>query len=184
MIKLIIGGILTAIAGIVTYFNNNLSKDITVNIQGSPQFSVPSFSGVNLVFGMFGIIGLIIFIAGIIEVIKNWKTNVKGEECFGKIHNIYPTGTYVNGVPELKAEVLVYIPSLNETKLLSEIIGVGAFEYQQTSYVKVKYYNNDINIIGIVHLSELPVHIKDKIAMNETNSNNQIDVVDFIDDNK
>ena len=66
-----------------------------------------------IVIVLFWIIGIFLFIKGLRKVIKNHKTEKYGEECYGIVNNIYPTGTYINHQPEFKADFIVYIPSLN-----------------------------------------------------------------------
>jgi len=99
-----------------------------------------------LIIALFIIIGVFLFIKGLLKVIKNIKTNKYGEVCYGYINNIYPDGSYVNGSPEYKADIYTYIPSTNTTENISEIIGFDSLKYPVESYIVGKYYEGDINI--------------------------------------
>ena len=120
------------------------------------RYKLMAIGGPMFILGIFWIIGLIILCIGLKKIIRNANTNKYGEECFGLVCDIYNSGAYINDVPELKSDVLVYIPSLNETKVMSEIIGIGQPQYVVGSYVRLKYYNDDINFDGIIAEHELP----------------------------
>ena len=113
-----------------------------------------------IVIALFWIIGIFIFIKGLRKVIKNHKTEKYGEECYGIVNNIYPTGTYINHQPEFKADFIVYIPSLNKTETISEVIGLNYGKYPIQSLVKCKYYENDVNIQGLVDYNSIPLNIR------------------------
>lgn len=110
---------------------------------------------------IFLIIGIIMIIKGLQKVIKNMKTNNYGEICYGYIQNVYPDGSYVNGMPEYKADILTYIPSTNSTETISEIIGFNPMKYPTDSYVIGKYYEGDINLEEIVNnFEQLPINVQ------------------------
>ena len=121
-----------------------------VAIIASGEYSVLFFISI------FDIVGLIFFVIGLKKAIKDGKTRRNGVETYAQINAVLPSGTYVNGVPELKGEFTVFNPNTYQTENVSEILGVGAFEYQVGQVVKVKYYDGDINIIEIVDISQVP----------------------------
>ena len=108
-------------------------------------------------------IGISLLLIGIHMIVTNRITNKKGEECYGRIFKIYNTWKYVNEKTELKADVVVYVPSLSDTEVISEIIGFNDRKYPDDSYVKLKYYNGDINFEDIVDDNLIPLDIKSKI---------------------
>ena len=115
-----------------------------------------------LFISIFWIVGIYLIKTGLQEVRTNKATDNFGEECFGIITDIYETGTYVNSVPELKAELKAYIPSLGRTISAAEKIGLAdkVIEYDIGTYVLLKYYNGDVNIIYSVDEMILPADAK------------------------
>ncbi len=122
---------------------------------------------VLLVCGLFLIIGLIFMIKGLIKIIKDILTSKKGEECYGCVKDIQETGEYVNGAPIYKAEFNVYVESEYRTFELSEKIGMKPEKYPIGSYAKLKYYDNDINIIESIEETSIPEEIKEKIKVDK-----------------
>lgn len=116
-----------------------------------------------LFLGLFWFIGIAISVKGIRKIIINYNTDTKGEECYGRISRIYNSGNYVNDRPELKADVIVYIQSLSDTEVISEVIGFDYGEYSEDSYVRVKYYNGDINFEEVIDENMIPISIKEKL---------------------
>lgn len=138
--------------------------------------SIPIF--VYLIIGLFWIIGIFLLIKGTKKVIRDRNTKIYGEECCGKIIRVYPSGVRVNGTPELKADVLVYIYSENRTETFSETIGFYPGDYSLGAYVKGKYYNGDINFKEECSESMIPFYIKEKIDSEVTSSlkiNNELE---------
>lgn len=113
-----------------------------------------------LFIGIFILIGVYLIIKGLKKVIKDMKTKNKGEECFGIIKNKYTTGNYVNNNPQYKVDVCVYIESENRVETISEVIGFNPEKYMINSYVKLKYYDNDINIIENVDYTNISENAK------------------------
>ena len=86
------------------------------------------------------------------------KTEKYGEICYGIVTNVYPDGSYVNNAPEYQADVYLYITSEGRTDTITEIIGFDPMKYPTKSYVKVKYYQGDINIIeGLNSIKDVPM---------------------------
>lgn len=185
MFELVFGLMWTAITAIVTFGFYGTTGDVYVN--GTPV-SHEAFSemlGPKLFLGLFWVVGLFMIGWGLTKIIKNTLTKVKGEECYGRITNVYKSGAYVNDRPELKADFLVYMPSIQDTQILSETIGFNRYKYPIGSYVRLKHYNGDINIEGIIDEFELPSDAKyhfDELPL--ANQNDQdtivIDGVEYV----
>lgn len=153
MFEICMGSFWTGFMALVTFLIIKSGNDI------NQSQSMP----VLLFIGLFWFIGIFILIKGIRKVIINYNIDTKGEECYGRISRIYNSGNYVNDRPELKADVIVYIPSLSDTDVISEVIGFDYSKYPKDSYVKVKYYNGDINFDEVIDENMIPTGIKEKI---------------------
>jgi hypothetical protein len=102
---------------------------------------------INIWVLIFWGIGIFMIIKGVIELVRNGFTTKKGVLCYGIIKSVSTTGLSVNGNPEYKADVAVYIESENKVVHCTEKIGFNPEEYEEGSCVKVKYYKDDINFI-------------------------------------
>lgn len=130
----------------------------------------------ELICGLFLVIGFVFIIKGLIRIIKNILTSRKGEECYGCVKDIKETGEYVNGQPIYKAEFIIYVESEYTTKEITEKIGMNPEKYPIGSYVKAKYYNNDINILDKIDDINIPEEIKQKIKVEVTPNNETIEI--------
>lgn len=126
------------------------------------------------IIGIFLIVGLGIFIRGVKQIITNRKTSLRGEECYAILKEIMPTGSRINGMPELKGTFLVYILSLNKTEMIEEIIGFNMFKYKVNDYVKVKYYDGDINVLEIVGHDLVPSNVRRKLGESDNTFQDEI----------
>ncbi len=123
---------------------------------GSPRW-------LTFVFPLFIAIGFVMIIKGVVEIVRNIKTSKLGEEAYGRVVNIKGNGQYLNDAPILVADVKVYVKSLNQVIDCSEEVGIGMPKYDMGEYVKVKYYNKDINFIEKVDVNSIPLDIKNFI---------------------
>lgn len=129
----------------------------------------------TLFFLAFYITALASIFKGIKRILIDKKTDKKGIECYGRIISISESGTYLNGKPEYKAEFLVYVYIENITKNIYETIGFNKEKYPLGSYVKLKYYNNDINIIELIeNTNNIPENILKYLDV-EIDKNENID---------
>ena len=96
----ILGIIMTIFSSVVLYFT--ITQD-GVSFMGKVAIIV------TLIAGIYSLI------KGSIKIIQNLLTKQHGEECYGIIQRIYPTGTFVKGKPELQADILIYIKPENCT---------------------------------------------------------------------
>lgn len=161
MFKLIFGLIWTAISSLVAFMMYaNKGGTIEVNGEVVSQAEFNSMLFPKLFIGLFIFIGLFMIFSGLKEIFTNIQTNKLGVETYGIVTDIRPTGSYVNGKPELKAEVLVYIDDYN-IETYEEIIGFDRMKYKIGDYVKVKHHNKDINIVEETREDYIPMDIKD-----------------------
>ena len=150
---LIFGILWTAITAFITTVFIVASGVIQANLNAASEYP----SDVNAVLipvlgfmSIFWIIGIIMLTVGIKKEKRDKKTEQYGEECYGKIMNVYPSGTYVNNRAEFKADFKIYITSERMIKTISETIGFNPVDYPINGYVKVKYYENDINVESVM----------------------------------
>ena len=92
-------------------------------------------------------IGIWMFTKGLKKIIRDTRTNKYGINTFGKVLHIKTTGNVANGVPEFAAEIATYIPEYNDFMVITESVGFGNMEYQPGTFVDLKFFNNDINVI-------------------------------------
>lgn len=185
MFEIFFGIIWTGITAMVTYgFYGNIGGTITVNGEVVSQAEFSAMLGPKLFLGLFWAIGIFFIVRGFLKVKRNKDTDIKGEICYGRITNVYNSGTYVNGRPLFKADIKIYIPSINETKILSEEVGFDRYVYAENSYIEVKYYNNDINIERFIEVEDIPSIAAEHIVRNDFKENDNdtiiIDGVEYV----
>ncbi|MBQ7668921.1 MAG: hypothetical protein IJS47_06305 [Clostridia bacterium] len=123
----------------------------------------------TLAFGIAGlIIGIYILAFEIKKIIRHLITAKKGEECYGRLVDNHITGARVNGKAELKGYFAIFMPSDNQVKIFSQIIGTNLKKFPAGSYWKLKYYDGEINILKQIDSSEVPYVILETIETNST----------------
>lgn len=130
---------------------------------------------------IFAIIGVYLTINGIKEVAKNKKTNSLGEEGFGFIITTEPSGTIVNGVPLLNAKILVLKKDFSFQEFV-EFLENDSYKYSPGEYVKVKYFENDANILGKVDKNSVSYRLTDYVNEHYKAYTNDPEEVIYIDD--
>lgn len=173
MFEIIFGTIWLFVTGICTFaFYSGGAGTITVNGQVVSQQEFNGMLFPKIFMGVFWAVGIIVIAIGIRKIIRNAQTEKFGEICYGRITGIRRTGASVNGVPELKAIVMVYIESLGTTQEVEEVIGLATKrKYNVGDYIEGKYYNGDINIDSYIPENVIPLHIQDKFRNLNLNLN-------------
>lgn len=131
------------------------------------------------VFLIFPIVGIIMFVIGLIKVIRDAKTSIKGEVCYASISDLFATNKSINESSVMKAVFNVYLESEHRVVEVEEEIGVRADRYPIGSYVKVKYYNNDINVLEHIEEQEVPSYALERIKVKDVTTGDII-VVDGV----
>lgn len=116
--------------------------------------------GLIILFSIFGLENLKCFFI-------SQKTESKGEICYGKICSIIDspkdnldrycsdsTNSFLSEV-----DVYFFLESEYEFKMLTTFVKVNMKDYTLGSYVKCKYYNNNITIEGLVQIDDIPKEI-------------------------
>lgn len=163
MAEVIIGLIWILFMTIFTWVFYFSGGNISVNVQMVTQEEFNAMLFPKVFIGVFWIIGIALLFFGLKKIIRNLKTSKNGMECFGKIIKIYPSGTYINGRPELKADFVVYLSEENKVEIISEVIGMDEYKFPRGGWVKLKHYEGDINVVDVVTEYEVPLNIVDMI---------------------
>jgi arginyl-tRNA synthetase len=114
------------------------------------------------------------FIAvGVRKLVKNLKTNRYGYETYGVVLQIFPTGKSVNSRPILCAEISL-VKEDGTTEIFKEDIGFNEKRYHTGAFLKVKYFENDVNILEKLHEANVPFNYVDMLKrdLNEQYNSN------------
>ena len=154
MFQLIFGIIWTAFSVFMAFSMYNSEGSIQVNGRPVSQEEFNQMLFPKIFIGIFILIGVIFMCIGLKKIITNILTHTVGEEAHGLVIRVYPSGTRVNGRPELKADVLVVVDNL--VNRYSEIIGFDWNKYRAGDFVLIKHYKKDINIKGRIDRRNVP----------------------------
>ena len=165
MFKLVFGAIWLSFISVFTRVMYSDTGTVTVNGEIVSHEEFHAMLWPKLFIGIFWLVGIVFFVSGLLEILKNYKTDKYGEPCYGRILNITNTGCYSNGVPELKATICVYVESTGTLEYADEILGMATkVQYSKGDYVEGKYYNGDINIISEISENLVPSHIVSELS--------------------
>ncbi len=120
-------------------------------------------------------VGVYFIVKGLETVIKDRKTDKFGDQTIGRILDISPTGSDVNGRPELKATIVAYLPEYSIAKVFYEIIGTAPAKIDVGSYVTLKYFDDDVNIIKKLAEENVPENIAKVINEKHFKTNIKLD---------
>ena len=118
--------------------------------------------GAKIFLGVFVLIGLGVTSIGVVKVVRDMMTKIKGTETMGVVIGIKESGSVVNGRPELKAVVMVLMENGCFDRF-EEIIGFDYNKYRLGDYISVKQYNKDINILGKVDETIISYGVLEKL---------------------
>lgn len=121
-------------------------------------------------FGLFYAVGIWMLRKGIKQVSKDRATNKNGMKTYGLITDIYGTNCYVNDSEQLKADVIFVTDDNDKINKCSEVIGFDWDKYEVGDYVHIKYFQNDINILGKAYMQSVPEGIRqqlEQVALNK-----------------
>lgn len=108
------------------------------------------------IFLVFFLLGIYLVFSALYDSYIKKKIDLEGIEVYGKIINISTTGVYINDIPQLKATVRTYLPKTGTVECFNAVIGLSPSQYRVGDYLKVKYYNGNINIIEIADEKYIP----------------------------
>lgn len=114
------------------------------------------------VMGLLLVIGIYLIVRGGRQLVKDYKSKNFGDEVYGMVAQICPSGTKINDRPVLNAEVVIVETSGVIGKYV-ETIGTDCYKYRKGDFLLVSHYEDDINIISKVDGDIVPENIKNKI---------------------
>ena len=116
--------------------------------------------GIAIILLFIGV-GITFLVKGFQMILKNRKTAKHGKKAYGIILDILPSGSYVNGRPEMKADVLVHDGFVSD--VYSEVIGFDRYKYNINDYLIVKVHEGDINVVEKIDQAHIPANILEKL---------------------
>ena len=122
----------------------------------------------------FWAIAIVFIVKGVKKVNANKRTEMHGEDTFGFLLKIKESGLYVNNTPELEGTFLVYVSSLNKVVEITETIGFDDSRYRISPYVRLKYFEGDINIEDILIEEMVPEYIRKRFEQAKHTTTNII----------
>lgn len=144
MFELIFGLVWTAITGFALW--------AFTSPMGTSRQSGAGGAWVILI--LFLVIGIVLIVKGLKIIVTDIRTSMKGVLISGVIIDILETGASSNGKPQLKARIMAIMLD-GTVREFYEIIGFDYMKYKLGECVKLKYYKNDVNIVGLKRDSEL-----------------------------
>ena len=106
--------------------------------------------------------GLIVLVLGIKKVTRDYLTNKKGIEKYGLVIDSVKRTTNGNGVTNTHYYVLTIL-IVENSGFVNKYKEVNVSKYDIGSYVRVKHYKKDINIINSVSYDLVPEDIRYKL---------------------
>ena len=164
MFEILFGVIWTLFTAFITFVSySGTSGNIYVNDELVSQAEFNEMLGPKIFLGIFWAIGLFMIYWGLKRMIRDSQTKEFGEICYGKIIDVYQSPTVdEDDIPRLGVKLFLYIPSLNETKIISQAIGYAGMStpYKVGRYAEVKYYNGDINLDKVLEVEDIPFEVQ------------------------
>ena len=112
---------------------------------------------------LFVAIGIGLIVKGAKQIIRDRKTDVNGIDTYGFILKTFTTGNSINNLPELKAEILTYLEDERTVKVFEEVVGYDSDKYNMGTYLRLKQFEDDINIVEVVTRDLIPDYILDEL---------------------
>ena len=117
---------------------------------------------VHAMIWLFIAIGVWLIIAGIRKIIANITTATKGEETYGIVVDVYPSGSRVNGRPILNADIEI-VEDNGMIGRYTESIGMSYNKCRPGDFLRLKHHKQDINILGKIAANEVPYQIRERL---------------------
>ena len=149
--------------GIIWTFITTACFALVLFVPGEARGGDDMSVGMFLFFLLFEVIGIKMIRSGAKIVIADKNTEKYGNIVFGRILDISETGSYSNEKAELKATILAYIPEEGGTRTFSEMIGYSTNGYHQGSFLLLKHFEDDVNIIQELQESSVPANALEKL---------------------
>lgn len=141
---------------IVPFYNPNSPGQIEVNgvIVTHEEFAQMLLP--KILFGFVLLVGIVVFLAGLYIVIRDFRTNRHGKKTIAVLVNVEPNGQVINDRKAFDAVMLV-LEENGECNLYRDNIGLATDDYLPGEFYEVLHYKNDINILGHIDENKVPI---------------------------
>ena len=160
--RLLVFGILFALVGGFFFYNLTTEETMRINRRIVTQEEAREEVWPFLLPIGFALAGVCIAAYSAIHILRDRNTDTYGKEAYGIISDVMDSGTRINHVPQWKAWVLVAEEN-GDVFEKSESVGENRNRYKAGQFVRVKYTDNDINILQRVGRSSLPAGVADRL---------------------
>ena len=133
-------------------------------------------SSIIISISVFGSIGTLLIILGLIYLVKELNTQRYGKECYGKVEDIKESGASINEQPEYISTVLIINPETSQIEEYQENTGYNVDRYPIGSFVLCKHYKKDINVDHLVPEEEVPLSIRERLDTVPIESSSEIEL--------
>ncbi len=114
------------------------------------------------IMGIFIAVGVFLIVRGGKQVVKDYKTKKNGDEVYGMVIEICPSGASVNDRPIMNADVVI-AEVHGGVGVYTDTIGTDRNKYRIGDFLIVKHYDDDINIVSRVDEDMVPEDIRIRI---------------------
>lgn len=183
MFELIFGSFWTLFTAFMTFmFYGDTGGTITVNGVATSQAEFNAMLWPKLFFGLFWLIGLFMIFLGLKKLFTNYQTKIKGVEKDGYVVDVEDSGVRVNGRIYYDAKIVIQEDDYSYGTY-KDSVGPDFEKYPIGSYVRVKHYKKDINILESISEYNISESLKEYVETNYPNNFIDIDnpVVDTAD---
>ena len=146
-----------AICGFIIYgfYDPSQAGEIIVNNEVVSYEEFSQMLWPKLFLGFVMLIGLIVFLAGVHMILKDYRTKKHGKKTIGIVTKVEPNGQTINEQPVYDVSVLV-LEDNNICKTYKENIGTSPYNYSIGGFYEVQYFKNDVNIISRIDEIKIP----------------------------
>lgn len=141
---------------------NNLIVGIAMFILCSALMRFEDFFDPTVNLLLFGM-SVFLIVKGIKQIIKDRKTDINGIDTYGCILKTFSTGNSINDLPEMKAEILTYLENERTIKKFEEVVGFDSSKYSIGTFLRLKQFEDDINIVEVVTRDLIPSYILEEL---------------------
>ena len=158
MFYIVFGLIWMAICGFIIYgfYDPSQAGEIIVNNEVVTYEEFSQMLWPKLLLGFVMLIGLIVFLAGVYMIFKDYRTKKYGKKTIGIVTKVEPNGQTINEQLVYDVSVLV-LEDNNICKTYKENIGTSPYNYSIGGFYEVQYFKNDVNIISKIDEIKIPI---------------------------
>ena len=155
MTNIAIGVFIIAFSLCISVLMYSVDGETYINGEYVPQEELNDMFFPKLIIIIFVIVGAYILFTGIMQVVKNHRTKRMGIETYGIIMALQPSNVRINGRNVWNVVVQIVQDGCRLVQYTEEL-GTFVGNYQPGTFVRVCYYRDDVNLIGIANQKEIP----------------------------